>query len=154
MAEVFFYHLTQTPLEVTLPELLEKSRTSGWKALVKCGTAARMHWLDERLWTGQDAGFLPHAVSGGAYDADQPILLTLDESAANGAQILMVVDGAAVSADEVARFQRVCVVFDGNDAAALDFARGQWKLLTDAGCPAKYWSQETGSWAQKASKNL
>lgn len=154
MAEVFFYHLTRTPLEVTLPELLEKSRARGWKALVKCGTSARMNWLDERLWTGQDAGFLPHAVSGGADDADQPVLLTLDETAANGAQILMAVDGASVSADEVERFQRVCVVFDGNDTAALDFARGQWKLLTDAGCPAKYWSQETGSWAQKASKNL
>ena len=154
MAEVFFYHLTRTPLESTLPDLLEKSRARGWKALVKCGSLDRLKWLDDRLWASRDDGFLPHGVSGGAHDADQPILLTMDETAVNNAEILMAVDGAAVLPDEVGRFTRVCILFDGNDPAALDFARGQWKSLTDAGCPAKYWSQENGSWAEKASKNL
>ena len=41
---------------------------------------------------------------------------------------------------------------DGNDPAALDIARGQWKALTDAGCAAQYWSEESGRWEKKAEK--
>jgi DNA polymerase-3 subunit chi len=47
------------------------------------------------------------------------------------------------------RLERVCILFDGNDEAALQVARGQWKALTDAVCEAQYWSQEGGSWAMK-----
>ena len=61
-------------------------------------------------------------------------------------------DGAEVSADEVQRLERVCVLFDGNDMAALDRARGQWKALTEAGCSAQYWSEESGSWEKKAER--
>lgn len=153
MSEVLFYHLTRTPLEVTLPDLLEKSRGRGWKAVVRVGNQARLDWLDARLWTGEDTSFLPHGQSGGVHDADQPILLTTETGAANGAQILLVVDGATVSASEVPDFERVCVIFDGNDGDALNVARAQWRDLTEAGHPAHYWSQEGGKWAEKASKN-
>jgi len=153
MAEILFYHLTRTPLEVTLPDLLEKSRSRGWKAVVRGGSAERLAWLDARLWTGSDIGFLPHGIEGGPHDADQPVLLTTGDTTANGAEILFAVDGAAVSDAEAGVFQRVCVVFDGSDETALSYARGQWKQLTDAGYPAKYWSQESGKWEQKASKN-
>ncbi|MCW8843703.1 MAG: DNA polymerase III subunit chi, partial [Rhodobacteraceae bacterium] len=30
--------------------------------------------------------------------------------------------------------------------------RGQWKSLTDAGCAAQYWSEESGRWEKKAEK--
>ena len=33
MAEVFFYHLTTSPLEQALPDLLEKVRGNNWRAL-------------------------------------------------------------------------------------------------------------------------
>lgn len=48
--------------------------------------------------------------------------------------------------------ERVCVLFDGNDDLALNRARGQWKALTDAGCAAQYWSEESGRWEKKAEK--
>ena len=155
MAEILFYHLTRTPLEVTLPELLGKTLGRGWKAVVRSGAEDRLAWLDDRLWTGGDAAeFLPHARAGGADDASQPILLTTEAGAPNGADILFAVDGATVSTAEAGEFNRVCVLFDGNDPAALDMARQQWKQLTDAGLPSKYWSQEIGNWQVKASKNI
>jgi len=154
MSEVYFYHLTRTPLEMTLPELLEKSRARGWTVLLRASTGQRLKWLDERLWTGPEASFEPHGLAGGPQDADQPVLLTLGHDCPNRAGILIAVDGAQVWVDEVARYQRVCIVFDGNDDASLTVARGQWKDLTDAGCPARYWSQESGSWAEKVSKNI
>ncbi len=154
MAEILFYHLTRNPLEVTLPDLLEKTLQRGWKAVVRTGAADRLAWLDDRLWTGQDTSFLPHGLAGGAHDTDQPVLLTTGNEVPNAADILFAVDGADVSATEAAAFTRVCVVFDGNEDAALVQARGLWKSLTDAGLPAKYWSQEDGGWQVKASKNL
>ncbi len=89
---------------------------------------------------------------GGAHDAAQPVLLTTGTDLPNGAVCLMSVGGAEVSAPEVMAMERVCVLFDGNDAAAVQAARIQWKTLTDAGCPAQYWSEESGRWEKKAEK--
>lgn len=150
MGDVYFYHLTQTPLEATLPMLLTKARGAGWRIAVRARTQERVDWLDRRLWLEPEDGFLPHGIAGGPFDADQPILLTTAGEAANGAQCLMSVDGADVSAREVAGLSRVCILFDGNDAAALEVARGQWRALTGAGCAAQYWSQASGRWERKA----
>ena len=152
MGAAFFYHLTERPLEETLPMLLEKSLATGWRVAVRGQDAARMDWLDEKLWLGREDGFLPHGRAGGAHDAAQPILLTTGAEAANDPACLMAVEGAEVSPDEVARLERVCILFDGNDAAAVQAARVQWKALTDAGCAAQYWSEESGRWEKKAER--
>jgi DNA polymerase-3 subunit chi len=108
----------------------------------------RLDWLDDKLWL--DDGFLPHGRAGGEFDADQPILLTDSREMPNGASCLMAIDGAEVSAEEVQALARTCILFDGNDGAAVEAARAQWRALTGAGCAAQYWSQETGSWEKKA----
>lgn len=150
MGAAYFYHLTRQPLEATLPMLLGKAREAGWRVTVRGVDPKRMEWLDEKLWLGPDDGFLPHGLSGGPHDADQPILLTTAPEAPNTATCLMSVDGAEVTAEEVQALERVCVLFDGNDEAAVKAARGQWKALTDAGCSAQYWSEESGRWEKKA----
>ncbi len=150
MGQALFYHLTRQPLAATLPMLLEKSTQRGWRVVVRGTDEGRLHWLDQKLWSGTDEGFLPHGLAGGAHDADQPILLTCDDALTNGAQCLMSVDGAAVSAQEVAALDRVCILFDGHDPEAVQLARGQWKALTGEGASAQYWSEEGGRWEMKA----
>ena len=150
MGAVYFYHLTQRPLEHTLPVLLDKARQAGWRIAVRGTDPARMDWLDEKLWLGPDEGFLPHGRAGGLHDADQPILLTTDTAAGNGATCVMAVDGAEVEPEEVNALERVCILFNGTDDAAVQHARGQWKALTAAGCSAQYWSEESGKWEKKA----
>jgi len=152
MGAVYFYHLTRAPLEAVLPMLLEKSVAAGWRVMVRGTDDNRMKWLDERLWLGRDDGFLPHGLAGGAHDAAQPILLTTSESAANKPTCILAVDGADVTVDQVTNMERVSILFDGNDEAALFRARAQWKSLTDAGCSAQYWSQESGNWEKKAER--
>ena len=149
MGVAYFYHLTRRPMEETLSMLLSKSLQAGWRVAVRGRDPARMAWLDERLWQGEQDAFLPHGVAGGPHDADQPVLLTTG-AAENGASCVMSVDGAAVSAEEVASLDRVCVLFDGDDPEALDVARAQWKALKDAGASAQYWSEESGKWEKKA----
>ena len=130
--------------------LLEKSRAAGWVIEVRGRDAAMMDRLDKVLWTGRPDSFLPHGLAGGTHDADQPILLTCGQQAANAPSCVMSVGGADVSADEVQASERVCVLFDGHDGDAVAHARTQWKALTDAGCQAQYWAQEGGRWAKKA----
>src|SRR5690606_6690218 len=112
----------------------------------------RLAWLDEKLWLEPEDGFLPHGIAGAGPDADQPVLLTLGEAGANGAACLMCIDGADATVEEAGRLERVCILFDGNDPAALDHARAQWRMLTGAGIAAQYWSEETGRWQKKAEK--
>lgn len=150
MGAAYFYHLTRQPLEATLPMLLEKSLGAGWRVAVRGRDAARLAWLDERLWLRPEDGFLPHGIAGGPQDADQPVLLTIESACPNGAACIMAIDGAEVRAEEVQAMERVCILFDGNDDAAVQVARGQWKALTGAGCAAQYWSEAGGRWEKKA----
>ncbi|WP_299614457.1 DNA polymerase III subunit chi [uncultured Tateyamaria sp.] len=149
MGAAYFYHLTRRPLEDTLTMLLGKALQAGWRVAVRGPDAGRLGWLDQKLWLGADEGFLLHGMAGGPHDADQPVLLTTGP-AANEATCVMTIDGAEVTAEEVAALDRVCVLFDGNDPAALDTARAQWKALKDAGASAQYWSEESGRWEKKA----
>lgn len=150
MGAAYFYHLTRQPLELTLPVLLGKARQAGWSVLVRGTDAARMNWLDERLWLGADDGFLAHGLAGGTHDRAQPILLSTGVENANAANCVMSVDGANIEPGEVNELERVCILFDGNDPDAVQQARVQWKTLTDAGCTAQYWSEESGRWEKKA----
>ncbi|MFK7744132.1 MAG: DNA polymerase III subunit chi [Roseobacter sp.] len=150
MGKAMFYHLTRRPMEDTLTMLLGKARQAGWRVVVRGTSPDRMAWLDEKLWMGAEDGFLPHGLEGGTHDELQPVLLSTAATCPAGTHCLMAVDGAATPAEEVAALERVCVLFDGNDAEALSAARSQWKALKDAGAKAEYWSEESGSWEKKA----
>lgn len=150
MAEVFFYHLTQSPLEATLRLLLGKSLEAGWRVAVRGRSEAMLERLDAALWLGDDAAFLPHGRAGGAHDADQPVLLTTQAQAANRPDCIVAVEGAALVPDEVSGLKRAMIVFDGQDPQAVQGARDQWRAMKDAGVKAQYWSEETGRWTKKA----
>lgn len=135
---------------MTLPRLLEKSLEVGWRVAVRGTDAARLDWLDEKLWLGAEDGFLPHGRAGGPHDALQPILLTTDLSAANQPACVMAIDGAELQAAEVSALERACILFDGHDPSAVDAARTQWRRLTGDGVSAQYWSEESGRWQKKA----
>ena len=147
MGSVYFYHLTEHPLEATLPMLLQKSLAAGWRVAVRSGDDALMKRLDSALWLGD--GFLPHGIAGGPHDADQPILLTKGD-ASNGAHCVMAVGQAAIDVVEAQAAERVCILFDGANPEAVDHARGQWRSMTDAGLAAQYWADEGGRWKKKA----
>ncbi len=149
--EVFFYHMTRSPLEATLPVLLTRSLENKWRVAVRGTNLQRLRWLDEKLWQDPEEGFLPHALSGGAHDPDQPVLLTTEAKLANAPNVLIAIDGAEVSEAEMTGMERVSIMFDGNDPDAVAHARVQWKAVVAAGCTAKYWSQENGPWEMKAS---
>jgi DNA polymerase III subunit chi len=150
VAEVLFYHLTASPVEQALPELLERALARGWRAIVRCGSAPALEMLDARLWTWRDDAFLPHGTAAMGHAARQPIWLTCGDENPNGAQLLMLVAGARAVPEEAAAFERVCLLFEAADAEALAAARDDWRAVTAAGLPARYWAQEAGRWVEKA----
>jgi DNA polymerase-3 subunit chi len=145
-----FYHLTQRPLVDTLRMLAEKSLANGWRVAVRGTDIGGLQALDAALWLGPEGSFLPHGMEGGESDALQPVLLGTTVSPANGAQCIMAVQSAEVTAEDAAGVERVCILFDGFDEAQLTHARGQWKALTATGVSAQYWSEASGRWEKKA----
>lgn len=146
--EVWFYHLERTSLDQALPELLEKTLSRGWKAIVRTRQAERVEHLDGWLWSYRDESFLPHAPDAEPGAARQPILLTTGFENPNGADALFLVDGAEPG--ELAGYTRCVVMFDGGDEAQLVTARGQWTAIKAKGFPVSYWRQEGRGWKKVA----
>ena len=150
MTEVLFYHLQRQPLEAVLPTLLEKSLKRGWRAVVRATSDERLAALDDHLWTFSDDSFLPHGTDREPDAAEQPVVLTLAERNPNGADILFLVEGAPVP-DDASAYQRLVLLFDGNDEDALAAAREHWKGVKAAGFDATYWQQDArGRWQKMA----
>lgn len=149
MGAVYFYHLTRSPVEAAVAMLVGRALGAGWRVAVRLRDPARAEWLDAKLWQGEAAGFLAHGLAGGAHDDLQQVLLTTGALPA-GVACLMALDAAEVTPDEARLAERVCILFDGTDDAAVQEARGQWKGLTGAGLAAHYWSEESGRWQKKA----
>ena len=150
MAEVLFYHLQRQPLEAVLPTLLEKSLERGWRAVVQVATDERLAALDDHLWTFSEESFLPHGTDREAHAGDQPVVLTTSGANPNGATVRFLIDGADLPADASA-YQRMVILFDGNDPQALALARDQWRTLKEQGHDATYWQQDPrGRWERKA----
>ncbi len=148
MTDIAFYHLLKWPLERALPKLLEKTIEAGKRATVMAGSEERVEALNALLWTHDRDSWLPHGSARDGNAEDQPVWLTTIDEAANGATFLFLTDGA-VSA-RVAEFERCFELFDGNDPAALEAARGRWTAYKKAGHILTYWQQtECGGWEKK-----
>ena len=149
MTEVRFYHLTRSPLESTLPVMLERTLERGQRAVVMTGSEERAEALAAHLWTFNEASFLPHGTKKDGEGERQPVWLTAADEAPNGAEVLFLTDGAA--SERIGEHRLCAILFDGNDGEALSAARGQWKVLKDAGHEVTYWQQDDrGAWAQKS----
>jgi DNA polymerase III subunit chi len=149
MTELLFYHLHRQPIERVLPALIERSLERGWRVVVQSGSEERIEALDAHLWTHRDDSFLPHGTWREAEAAAQPVLLTVSDDNPNGASVRFLIDGAPLPAD-AASYQRIVLLFDGEDDAAVAAARGHWADAAARGFEATYWQpDEQGRWQKK-----
>lgn len=150
MADVLFYHLTESRLEDALPDLLERSLARQWRSVVQARTAERRDALDVYLWTFRDDSFLPHGCDGDPHPERQPILLTIEpRQAINRPQVRFLVEGAV--AETLEGLERGVYLFDGHDPDELAAARARWSVEKAAGHAVTYWQQgEDRRWVKKA----
>src|SRR4029077_11450451 len=150
MTEILFYHLRGQKLEGVLTPLLEKSLERGWKAIVQGAYEERIEALASHLWTYSDDGFLPHGTWREADASAQPVLLTVNDGNPNAASVRFLIEGAALPADAKS-YQRIVMLFDGEDEDAVAAARTHWTDAKAKGFEATYWQpDEQGRWAKKA----
>ncbi len=148
MTEYWFYHLETSMLEGVLPELLDKTRARGWRALVKM-PADRLSHMDKFLWTYKDDGFLPHGRDDEPMADQQPIVLSSEAATSQGHDCVFLIDGADIDVD--AKTSRCLVMIDGRNEAMVQQARAKWKSLKDSGANLSYWQQnDQGRWEKKA----
>ena len=149
-AEIWFYHLEQRSLEEVLPNLLERSLERGWRAIVQATSEERVDALDTLLWTYAEESFLAHGTIRDGDPAQQPIYLTTSPENPNGAQVRFLVDGATVP-DDAAAYERIVLIFNGEDDEAVEAARAQWTLCKGRGFEVTYWQpDDAGRWQRKA----
>jgi DNA polymerase-3 subunit chi len=149
VTDILFYHLQSRPLEAVLPLLVEKSLERSWRVVIQATSRERLAVLDDRLWTFDEASFVPHATDEDGDPAAQPVLLTTGEGNPNGAAIRFLTDGAAFPAD-LTSYQRIVLLFDGNDADAVAAAREAWRDVKARNLEATYWRQSPeGRWEKQ-----
>ena len=149
MTEVLFYHMQNMKLESVLPPLLEKSLERGWRVVVQAGSEERADALDAHLWTYKDDSFLPHGTWRDGDAADQPIVLAVTENNPNTANVRFLVDSGALPAD-AENYERVVLMFNGDDTEALEGARAAWKDGKARGFAVTYWqADERGRWQRR-----
>jgi len=150
VTEILFYHLQGQRLEGVLPALLEKSLQRGWRVVVQGASEERIEALDAHLWTYRDDGFLPHGTWREQEAAAQPVLLTLTESNPNGSSVRILIEGAPMPTDPK-NYQRIVLLFDGDDDEAVATARSHWSEAKAKGFDVTYWqTDESGRWVNKA----
>jgi DNA polymerase-3 subunit chi len=149
MTEFLFYHLQGQPVERVLPVLLERSVARGWRVVVQTSMEERLDALDAQLWTYTEEGFLPHGTFREATAAEQPVLLTVHDHNPNGATVRFLIDRAPVPVD-AERYERLVLLFDGEDDEAVAAAREQWKAAAARGFEVTYWqTDEAGRWQRR-----
>ena len=145
--EVGFYHLTRSALEPALGRLLERVLDSGLRAVVRASSAERAEALNRALWQFGRDSFLPHGTRADGSAEYQPVFLTDREDYPNGADVLVLVDGAEA---DPAAFRRCLYLFDGNDEEAVRRARDLWRRWRERGMALTYWQQTERGWQKAA----
>lgn len=149
MAEILFYHLTESVLDEALPGLVERSVERGWRVAIQMLSEERRDEIDRLLWTWNKTSFLAHGTDIQDHAEHQPVFLTISDANPNKASVRFVVEGAPISNAE--DYERLVVMFDGHDAAQLTTAREQWKTLKAQGHQLTYWQQNADRrWEKKA----
>ena len=140
-----FYLVADMPLEGAIAQIAAKVLEGGNRMLLVAQDVDLRARLDKGLWTEQPQEFLAHGEAGGPHDARQPILISEECEAANGATFVGLADGRW--RDAAQDFERAFLFFDedGRDAA-----RKTWKALEDRdGLEREFFAREDGRWVKK-----
>jgi DNA polymerase-3 subunit chi len=142
--QVDFYQLSHDPVERVLPVIAQRILDGGGRLLIVAADDARLESVSQALWNATPESFLAHGMAGGDSPDIQPILLSADCTAANGARHIALVDGTW--RDDALQFDRAFYFFD---AESIDNARASWRILSKKeGVEPRFWRQDGRRWVQ------
>ncbi len=152
MTDVWFYHLDRKAVDAELPGLLLRGLERGLRMAVVTVSAERVKELSQKLWGLEDVAFIPHGFEGEPNPERQPVYLCTDDEPANDAEYVFYIDGSAPNSLKHGR--RASIMFNGQDEAAVDQARGLWRRFKAENATIRYWKQdEDGRWKDQAAQS-
>ena len=148
MTDIRFYDM-KFPQDTVLPALITKIIANGHRVVLKMKNEEEVAHMDEHLWTFSADSFLPHGSVKNGNPAHQPIWLTHGEDNPNGADVLVLAQGAQGGNEST--FAICCIMIDGHDPRNKEAAREKWRAFKAASLSVSYWQQtESGGWENKA----
>ncbi len=147
MTEVRFYHMERSGIEQVLPGLIVKALEGGHRILVKAANDKEVERLNEHLWVYNPDSFIPHGAKKDGFAEKQPVWLTDKDENPNGADVLILCQGAEAGAG--GDFKLRCEMLDGRDEEQVSAARERWKIYKKDGLNVTYWQQGAKGWEKK-----
>lgn len=139
-----FWQVTDDPIEKVVALIAKRTLGQGERVLVVSADPAQRAAVSAALWQAGAESFLAHGEADAPGAERQPILLSAEPVAANGASHLILADGIWREAEG---FARVFLLF--LPQAAPD-ARTVWRAQDGrAGIERAYFAQEDGRWQKK-----
>jgi DNA polymerase-3 subunit chi len=140
-----FYLTGSQPVERVLPLIARAARRAGQRMLIVSGDEGQLDALDKALWEECPADFLAHGRAGAPHAERQPLLLSSDCAASNGAELIAFADGAWRA--EAESFARAFLFFGEEGRAA---ARATWRQFDQReDVTREYHALEAGKWVKK-----
>ncbi|MET0138001.1 MAG: DNA polymerase III subunit chi [Sphingobium sp.] len=144
MARVDFYQLNRDPVEAVLPQIAARILDEGARLLVVSSNRDQLGRISAGLWDAGPETFLANDHADAPLPDVQPILLSPDCAASNGATRIALADGQW--REEALAFDRSFYFFD---AETIGLARESWRALSKRDDIAThFWRQEGGRWRQ------
>ena len=142
--KVDFWQLSRDPAERVVAMIAQRVLGSGERLLVVSGDPGQLDKIGATLWETAPAEFMANGKSDAPAAERQPILLSADATAANGASHVVFADGKW--RDEATAFDRSFLLFG---EGTLDQARACWRSLDDAeGLERSFFRQDDGQWVK------
>ena len=142
--QVDFYQLSRDPAERVIPPLAARVLALGERLLVVSADEGQLRAIGDALWADRPADFLANGLAAEPQAGRQPILLSGDCSALNGARMVMFADG--LWRDEGLEFARAFLLFG---EGTLEGARSCWRQLgLREDVERRFWKQEGGKWRE------
>lgn len=143
MAQIDFYQLSRDPVERVVPLLAAKAVEGGARLLIVHVDAAARGTLAEALWARENH-FLANGEAGTPHAERQPVLLSANCEAANGARMAILADGDWREA--AGAFDRAILLFAPEQT---DTARGLWSQLSGRDHTLRIFKQgDGGGWRE------
>jgi len=141
-----FYLSGAQPVERVLPLIARAAKGQGQRLLVVAGDDGTLERLDKALWEFSPEDFLAHGRADAPHAKRQPVLLSTDCAAPNGATLIALADGQW--REEAESFDRALLFFDEAGRAE---ARRTWRLFDGREDVAREFHElEGGKWVRKA----
>ncbi|GAA4644349.1 DNA polymerase III subunit chi [Pontixanthobacter gangjinensis] len=144
--KVDFWQLSRDPADRVVAMIAQRVLGSGQRLLVVSEDPAQLDQIGKTLWNTAPAEFLANGKAAATGAERQPILLSPECGAANGASHVIFADG--IWREDASKFERSFLLFG---ESTLEQARACWRSLDNSdGLERSFFRQDEGKWVKVA----